>query len=140
MIEISYKHFHDRDFRMAIQKISQTPIKSPLAFRLKSVVKKLTEADNQIKEEFKKTFGGSYFKLNEKGEFMPGNSPIGLELQEGKTFEDFQEAEVEFNQRKMQVNTKKLTSKTLSEAIDSWTAAELVALEPIYVELEDVSA
>jgi hypothetical protein len=139
MIEIEYKHFHDRDFRLAIQKISQAQIKSPLAFRVKEVVKKLQEADNTIKANFKEAFGGTYFQLNEKGEFMPGDSPIGLKLQSEKTFKDFQEAEEEFNKRRVVVNAKKLTSKTLGEAVETFSASELIALEPIYQELAEVA-
>ena len=139
MINIEYKKFHDRDFRMVIQKLAQVQMKSPIAFRIKEVVKKLQGADDIIKEDFKKEFGGKVFQLTSKGDYIPDQSnPIGLKLQDGVTFEDFHAQEESFNKRQVQIDANKLTSQTLMEAMDTWSAAELIALEPIYVEMRKV--
>lgn len=139
MIELSYKTMHDKDFRQAFQKLSETQVRTPVAMRIKHIVKKISDADVAMQEDFKKTFGGKYFKLNEKGDMIPDpRSPEGIAMVDNEpgTYEKFQESEKEFLARKFTLDTSKLASKTLEE-VGTFSAQELIALEPIYVELAE---
>ena len=139
MIELSYETLHDRSFREAFQKLSGAQLRTPAAMRIKHIVKKISDADGLMQQKFKEHFGGKYIKLNERGDFIPDpKSPIGLALVDStpEFVKEFFTAEKDFLKQKFTLDTKKLASKTLEE-VGTFSAQELIALEPIYVEMAE---
>lgn len=138
MIKMRYEELSKMDFLQAAQKLAQLPLKSPKAFRVKHIVKALEENRKKMSEAFKRDIQDKYATAGgeaPQGESLtlglPFNALIGLEKECKEELE-------KFGKREAVIDQPKLDGETIFE-MGSWSAMELVALEPIVSDLHEAS-
>lgn len=138
MIQLSYGQLAQPQFRQAVRKLSQLTLKSPEDFRIKHILKAMTDFNKRMAEAFEKiksTYG------EEKGSKPPSGKSMDFELPflavEGKE-EECRKAIEALEHEKLEIPGKPLRESHIT-SLGDFTAAELIALEPITVEDSEVA-
>lgn len=136
MIKMSYEQLTQTKFRECIIKLSNAPMKTPQAFRIKHIIQALQKEQNGMKDNFQKEVVALYATDGVAGEVKTPEAMMkGLpfEPMEGK-IEDAEKAMAAFGKREFTINQNKISSDLLF-SVGEWSPSELIALEPLVAEL-----
>lgn len=134
MIKISYDELTKQPFQRAVQKLSAMPMNTPEAFRVKHIVKGLQKHLSEMGDKFRLEILAKYAK---GGEEAPAGGVEGKSAELNLPFnaiegveDEAKDAITKFGKREVTVSFNKIRGDVLL-SFGSWTAAELIALEPI---------
>lgn len=140
MIKMSYEQLSSMNFQRAIQKLMNTPMKSPEAFKIKHIGKALQKHQTEMTEKFRKQILSQYAKGGEESKEpvseVAQKAGIPFEPLEGK-LEEAKSAIENFGKQEFTVPHNKITGQYLISCAE-WSPVELQFLEPVVSELTAV--
>ncbi len=138
MIKMSYDQLSNGHFQQSVQKLSASPMKNPGAFRVKHVIQGLQKALENMGERFRQDVLAKFAKGGADAGMVQGPNGLPFLPVEGLE-EQAQLAYQNFGKTTFELPLKKLSAETLF-SLNSWTAAELIALEPLFDEPVETSS
>lgn len=129
MITISYQQLMNQGFMMAMQKITNTPLPTKVAYQLKKITDDLQKHRIRVGDEYTAEILKKFAKLNDKGE-IEGMGEIPEERQEA-----FSKAQDEFGKKTVSVDRFKIALQDLEGA--KLTANDLTNLDAIISDPEN---
>lgn len=127
MIKMRYSELSKVAFLQAVQKLANSPLKTPKAFKIKHIIDAIQRERDTVAGKYQKQILDAYEKKG--GEVKD----LGFACIPGKE-EEAKKALEEFGSQTFEIKQTKIDGNLLFE-VNSWTVAELTAMEPIVSEL-----
>ena len=141
MIKMRYSELSKVSFLQALGKLANVPMRDPKAFRIKHIITGIQKHKDAMGDAFKKDIMAVFASGGVDSKDPPAGRSAELGLPflalEGK--EDAAKAALEdFGKREVTVDQPKLSGDFII-SVAEWSVAELSALEPIMVDIVEVS-
>lgn len=136
MIKIYYKKLGALATQNALDKLGDSPMRTPEAFRIKNIVKAaqagVKKLQDELHGEILPTFSAATGRVQQKPQGKSLELGLPFNVKDGKE-EEAKKVLADFGERFIEIKSKKIDFKLLFE-VNEWTPSELEALEDVIEE------